>query len=271
MWLGGNGNRAQAPYKIRGMRLPPTRWRLIALAVGVAVGVAFPVLGLNSTGQSLTYTSCRDVGVVSNQSYVWVPVQLINSPYAGRASGSVQLQDGPEIGTGLIYNGSVAWSGVEVNLTVDSFSNITSRGLSPSTPCTLQFQVSLARLRSSAVGIQLVGQGNKSDALEPNWLLDDNSPNVTFQNGFSTANEPTFTTCGDSGNATISALSPTLTLTYSFWTGGQHYSLPFLAPGTNASFHYWFPANFGSWAQDDLSAVGGSGGGLAFDYLGPCG
>jgi hypothetical protein len=92
---------------------------------------------------------------------------------------------------------------------------------------------------------------------------------VTFVNGFDASNSPDFSTCGGP-NGTISLTSLFLTLTYHTRIDGSPVNVSFLAPITNASFHYWFPANFGSWAIDDLEAAAGPGGGLAFSYLGPC-
>jgi len=47
----------------------------------------------------------------------------------------------------------------------------------------------------------------------------------------------------------------------SFWIATE---LPF-----TEQYHYSFPANFGTWQVDNLSAPGGSGGGWAFSYS-PC-
>ncbi|MGC2034334.1 MAG: hypothetical protein WA761_02675 [Thermoplasmata archaeon] len=53
-----------------------------------------------------------------------------------------------------------------------------------------------------------------------------------------------------------------------FTENEQNFSVPYVLPFTE-QYTYTFPANFGTWQVDNLSAPGGPGGGWAFSYS-PC-
>jgi hypothetical protein len=63
-------------------------------------------------------------------------------------------------------------------------------------------------------------------------------------------------------------ISNRLTVWFPVSLSDRTVQVPFIIPVTE-SYHYTFPANFGIWEVDNLSAPGGPGGGWAFSYE-PC-
>lgn len=145
---------------------------------------------------------------------------------------------------------------------------MTTQGLGASVPCTQSLKAAAAPAGGASSGIPIMRPGNHSDVLEPSILYPGWSDVITFANGFTAANSPDVSTCGDPARA-VPVNSTYLTLWVNFNFQGIHTVL-FHMPLIEEEFVYSFPANFGTWAIDNLSAPGGPGGGWAFDYLGPC-
>jgi hypothetical protein len=114
-----------------------------------------------------------------------------------------------------------------------------------------------------------MGQGNVSDQQEPVVLFPGHSNTIYFLNGFDTPDSGSISTCGEPAQSLPLVTSTHLTLWAHFASDGQNYSVPFNLPIVESQFHYWFPANFGTWQVGNLSASGGPGGGWAFSYS-PC-
>jgi len=208
---------------------------------------------------------------------VYIPAQLLNAPYGGWVWGNVTLPPGMGIrgsDTELILgtsdmNGGVVWSGFEANVTVYSVANQTVWGPGANTRCTAAFAVEWVADGNVATGIPLVAPGSISNQGEPTVLHPGSSNIISFSNGFSDANAANITTCGGAAESFPPVISNHLTLWVSFAIAGQNHTVPFQLPLVESAFHYWFPADFGTWQVDDLSASGGPGGGWAFSYS-PC-
>lgn len=249
------------------------RWAVTsALAVSVLiVGLFTPTL-IGGWAPLLRWT-CASTGEVMAET-VQIPGLLLNSPYAGRAWGNVTYPLGflPDdlIGQGTKEsNGGAAWAGFLATVTVDTVGNETAWGPGANVHCSQPFGVTLSPIGNPSVGIPILGPGNLSDRDEPTVLFPGNSSGISFWNGFGLANSGNVTTCGDPALSLPLVTSTYLTLWASFSFGGQSHSASFSVPVVMSQFHYWFPANFGTWQVDNLSAPGGPGGGWAFSYS-PC-
>lgn len=132
-------------------------------------------------------------------------------------------------------------------------------------------------------GCEILGPGNQSDSSEPAqfnisiWGGPGSSgvTSVIYHNGFYFPNAPDVSTCGGL-SVTLRIGSSWLDLQVPFVSDGHVQVVNIISPGGfgydqfTANFSYTFPANFGTWAVDNLSAAGGPGGGWAFNFLGPC-
>jgi hypothetical protein len=216
-----------------------------------------------------------------------MPEALVNAPYGGIGSVNSSWSDNPAWfttgsgfpGTGA-SNGSVAGAFLQVNVSIDALSNVTVPGLGQDTPCGDTFQVELPMVVSGGTytgGIfdypwePQFGPGALSDRLEPRMVNLTTYPGDAspfFSNGFSAPNMGNISTCG-LPTQQFHAESYFLTVWIQFTLGGLVHLQPLDLP-YNQSFNYHFPGGFGTWAVDNLSTLGGPGGGWAFDYLGPC-
>jgi hypothetical protein len=92
---------------------------------------------------------------------------------------------------------------------------------------------------------------------------------VLFNNGFTIANHVAISTCDTSAKSVpLPGNSATLKVRVQFTSNSLNRTAPMVLPFVE-SYDYFFPANFGSWQIDNLSAPGGPGGGWAFSYS-PC-
>jgi hypothetical protein len=136
--------------------------------------------------------------------------------------------------------------------------------------CKSLFTVAIRNWGGVVLGGPLLGQGNVSDNEEPDSLGHWTYPgdvNLTFSNGFTHNNSSNISTCKASASSDV-VTSPHFDVNVPVAVGGSRYSISVSLP-IQETFHYVFPANFGTWAIDELSASGGPGGGWAFSYT-PC-
>jgi hypothetical protein len=244
------------------------------IALAVVVGLLVPTV-IGGWAPVLHWTCQRGAQVLNRSARI--PAQLLNSPFGGWVWGNVTTPPGLiERGTGIsdilgssYYNGGVVWNGFQANVSVFTLSNQTAWGPGDSTRCSEPFEVDLIASGNISTGIALVLPGNVSDQHEPTVLFPGYPNILSFQNGFSTPNMANVSTCGGPAWSSPRVVSSDLTLWANFSIGTQNHVQPFLVPLVTSVFHYWFPANFGTWQVDNLSAPGGPGGGWAFSYS-PC-
>ena len=270
----GSTEYSRPPWFARHQRILGAGVVIVALAVLVAstwVG-GWGVLG---------HESCVTVGGVSSE-VVWIPAPLVNSPYGGNASGNASFPPGfiggwlaNANGIGGVLNGSVGGAFLHVLVNVSERDNETIWGPGANDRCGQRFAMTWTiSFNSSAYAMSnLSNRGNWSDANEPhmyNFTFPRTPTNSTayFENGFRSANAAQVTTCG-TGPKFLPMRSPGVTVWLTFDLHGQSTTIPYLLPFPQV-YHYYFPANFGTWQVDNLSAPGGPGGGWAFSFVGPC-
>jgi len=161
-----------------------------------------------------------------------------------------------------------------VNATVYAQSNVTTWGPGTNSRCSQPFSIGLSSPSIYALaGGGILGVNNTSDANEPSYaLIYEGTPNqihsLTFDNSFGVANAANISTCGGPARSLPLVLSNYLNVWFPVTIRGQNLTVPYTIPVTE-SYHYIFPADFGTWQVDNLSAPGGPGGGWAFSYS-PC-
>ena len=249
---------------------------LVLITVAVVTAVFLPTI-LGGWAPVLHYT-CVDGKLVVGDLFVWLPAILINSPYGGRGLGVATLPNGTQWGPFNLYsvgaaNGSANWGGFGAYVNITQLVNQTVWGPGPNVRCGEGYTVSARYEGGIYLGGGLLPNGSQSDLQEPTLLGFTPHPlgqaNVSVDNAFHSANAPDVSTCSGSSLAPPAVHSAGFVIRVPV-TPNQvgplaEYSLPFVG-----LFHYWFPANFGTWQVDNLSAPGGPGGGWAFNYLGPC-
>lgn len=258
-------------------RNPARSLRRVALiSVGGVLVVLVLLLGWSVFGAwgPLLHSQCEARGVAGTFN-AQIPALLLNSPYGGLAWGNVSFVPGflPNNVTGegtRDSNGGADWAGFDSNVIVDSVENATVWGAGENAPCASPYSITLGPTGNLAQGIPIMGPGNVSDALEPTTIANGTLSNVYFSNGFTVSNGADVSTCGETAKSLPQVVSSYLILTFRFVSAGQSHVVPFDLPMTSSQYHYWFPANFGTWQVDNLSAPGGPGGGWAFNYVGPC-
>jgi hypothetical protein len=206
---------------------------------------------------------------------VQIPALLINSPYGGSATGNVSYSKGfaPGGANGegtQDSNGGAAWAGYQARVTVAHVGNATSWGPGANIRCQRSFDVEATATGNLSGGIPILGPGNISDDFEPMTVFPGYTAavNIDFSNGFASSNHADVSTCGDSAK-TIPVTSSRLTLWAQTVDEGTNVTAPLALPIGTLQYVYLFPANFGIWQVDNLSAPGGPGGGWAFSYS-PC-
>ncbi len=250
-----------------------------SIATGVALGLVVSLTVLSGTWNPLEHTACLDSNLVAQEAHRWDPAILINSPYGGSANGTahslVPSPAGEFLGIGTsTANGTTGGIFVESsNASLFQLRNATVSGLGSNDLCRATYSVSLHSDIYGSGGVQIPTISNLTDAGEAtNLSVDDLSSNLFyvsyFDNGFSVANAPNITTCGEGGMA-LPVQSAYLTIGIPFNFDGRNLTMSYVLPYVQ-DFVYHFPPSFGTWAVDNLSALGGPGGGWAFDYLGPC-
>ncbi len=217
----------------------------------------------------------------------WLPLAIQNSPYGGNSSvfSSVPFglygtpPDVPPSVHGSESNGTIGGGLWKVNLSISPLASEYVWGPGTNAQCPGPFQVNIESVSPGHLytggfflwpwGPQF-GPNSSSDAGEPlqfNMSLTQGDSTVLFHNGFVTTNHATISTCGVSTKV-VPVRSSFLDVWIPFESGGRAYS-PVVTLPFAESFSYTFPANFGTWQIDNLSAPGGPGGGWAFSYS-PC-
>lgn len=249
-----------------------------AIGAVVVVGLLLPT-ALTTWAPLIHFACSNETEVFHGQ--LWTPAVVANSPYGGNVTdlGLVPpyIPGTPGYPTSWAGLGAPAWNGMvggaflPLNVSVYRMANVTVWGPGANSRCSQQY--SLTWHTPSAVG-----QGGVafSTVVTPNQTSDAGEANTSilagvsfsFANGYAGPNEPSISTCGGAAvyrNVTATGLT--------VWTpaastlGGLPIAVDLPFPAT---YHYLFPASFGSWQIDNLSAPGGPGGGWAFSFVGPC-
>lgn len=256
---------------------PRNRWPPVL--AGAVVGVVVSLAIFSEGGEGVfTHVTCAPSGATLPPFHAWIPTVMANSPYGGMVWANGTVPSGPFRNSPAapylygIYprDGSAAWAGFGAEFNVTSQGNQTRLGPGSNTPCSAPYQIAPTFWGDISLGISLLGEGNTTDANEPTSLggyIPPSTAELGILNGFSLANHDPVSTCG-SGAASRWTNSTSFVATVPIASGAslanESYTFPFFD-----SFHYWFPANSGTWQVDNLSAPGGPGGGWAFSYS-PC-
>jgi hypothetical protein len=268
------------------------RWsRFSPIIVVAAVVVAITGLLLPTTvlvWAPVLHWTCQSQSEVYSATDAWLPVVFVNSPFGGTASGTGWMPwtfpgagNGPPPGPGAkvswgtsAHNGTAYGAFFEVSMGVYQVRNVIALGPGANNKCSAPTQLELlppAQYGGTATPITL--PGNLSDAGEASnatlflGSADPVKSPVIFNNSFTTSNSPDISTCGVGGKTfTVDTrgLRVQIMLNISGATELFPYDFPF-----SSELNYSFPANFGTWAIDNLSAPGGPSGGWAFSYS-PC-
>ena len=252
-------------------------WRRFTLISVVAVLAVLALLILWSVlgaWGSILHSQC-ETRQAEGTFNVQIPALLLNSPYGGLAWGNVSFVPGflPNDVTGegtRDSNGGADWAGFDSKVILSSVENVTAWGAGENTRCTSPYALTLEPTGNLSQGIPIMGPGNSSDALEPTTISGGTLPSVSFDNQFVVSNGDNVSTCGGSAKSLPLVVSSYLILSFRFNSTGQSHEAPLDLPITSSQYHYWFPANFGTWQVDNLSEPGGPGGGWSFNFVGPC-
>ncbi len=254
-------------------------------AVVTSVSIALIALALLAptwigSWAPVLHVSCsRGNQVLAEQ--LWTPAILANSPYGGMVydNGTIppDIPGAPGYPTAWsslgapASNGTAAGAFFITNVSIYATKNVTEWGPGSNDRCSQPYLTEFLPLSGGGGGgtafVPISTPSNLSDRGEATNATYGTPPFV-FQNGFTAANSPNFSTCGGATQALLVS-APLFTAWAPTLLGGTHTLIPVVLPFA-VSFKYEFPANFGTWAVDNLSAPGGPGGGWAFDYLGPC-
>ncbi|MCI4340541.1 MAG: hypothetical protein L3J73_04670, partial [Thermoplasmata archaeon] len=203
----------------------------------------------------------------------YAPGVVANSPYGGRVWANGTFPWNPSSISGAGGNESNGGSFADfssANFSIFPAVNQTAWGPGPNGRCTTPYLVQVAQTPSIALQLlSLLPEGTLSDSnapiqLPPQFTI--TAPSVVFGDRFLGPNVDYIDTCGLSipADRTVSVPSITVGLPVSLPTGAA--TVPATLPVTS-TYHYWFPANFGVWIIDDLSANGYlPGSGWAFEY-----
>jgi hypothetical protein len=262
---------------------------LVAFPVLAACIVVVIVVSPTFTGVGLAYHSmcARGPEVAFLPNYL-IPAVLVNSPFGGSGwgNGTIPISfpgafNGPPpkgtyaigFGTGALNGGSLG-AFFTVNVSIYSVRNLTVLGAGQNLACSQSYSVQFENPRSYLeAGGEMLGENNVTDAVEPrvatfNPGLANISESLYFNNSFSRENSPTVSTCDGTAKSLPVDGSDRLQVWFPVDTGSAAERAPFELTFAQ-SFHYIFPANFGTWQVDNLSSPGGPGGGWAFSYS-PC-
>jgi hypothetical protein len=255
------------------------RWTAIAgiAAVVLIVGLVLPTW-LGGWAPVLHRTCVAGAAVKNEQ--IFVPAVLANSPYGGKVfdNGSLpaDLPGAPGYPTNPsalgapARNGSAAGAFFIVNLGIHRSDNSTAWGPGANVVCTTPFIVDFLPVNSSGhpsvvAFVVIPTPSNLSNVGEASQLIA--PPTVVFSNAYEAGNDGNVSTCGGPARW-IPFESPHLTVWVQLGPLSGNATVPIVLPFP-MEFNYWFPANFGTWQVDNLSAAGGPGGGWAFSYS-PC-
>lgn len=255
--------------------------------VAVVMAVFLSMTALTAWAPIIHWTCQRQSEAASLSNY-YLPAVLVNSPYGGNAWGNGTIPvnfpgawNGPPpasvsavaFGTGASL-GETLGAFFTVNVSFYHVTNLTEWGPGQNIRCSQPFLVTFgAPSLYSEAGGWVMGPNNTSDSSEPNFAVlfqgtRDASDSLFFNNSYVDSNRVNVTTCGGSAQSLPLVTSTSLTIWFPLAVGGKNYTTPYELT-FEQDFHYWFPADFGTWQVDNLSAPGGPGGGLAFSYS-PC-
>ena len=259
--------------------------RALALVCGVVISVLMVYASSSSEGLGiLEHTACVPSATLGEE-YVFMPAFLANSPYGGGvwANGSMaaNFPGGPGYPTspgaygGGALNGTAGTVFFSVNLSLVETKTVLLLGPGADAPCSSSLTVipSPAAEGRGFAGYQVPTVSNLTDAGEAATVnlsgkFAGNPSVPTWNNSYFQSNSPSISTCGaDAENQSVSTQG--LPLAFSFNLSHHSETVQAILP-FEETFHYHFPADFGTWQVDNLSAPGGPGGGWAFDYTGPC-
>ncbi len=266
-------------------RRPRRRWAVITVVVVTAIVVGLFTPTWIAGWAPVIHWACESVGEVANQT-AWAPLSLENSPYGGLAFVNATVLSGTFGSTtpGMLVgggetNGTVWGAFWQVIVGVSPLQNQTVWGPGTNVRCSAPFTVALLTVSRPQVytgeifswpGGPLFGPNSTSDLSEPtmyNFSSSVNASSLYFSNGFHTANAQNVSTCGGKARS-IPVQSSQFTVWVPYSSSGRSIAIPITIPSLQR-FSYSFPANFGTWQVDNLSAPGGPGGGWAFSYS-PC-
>jgi hypothetical protein len=252
---------------------------LISFAVVLAAAViALLIPSILAGWAPLVHWTCSEQEM--SREVTWIPVVLINSPFGGYASGNGSLPAGylgpktilPSASGTDAYNGNVSGVLYEVWGNVSRDTNEMAWGPGANVRCSQAYTVRLGGLNSqppSSYSGGLFGPGLQSDLGEPheyNFSTQPSGSTVYFSNGFVERNSANISTCGKTAQSlSIPLHKIDVTIAIPPSSGSNYPPQPLVLP-LDQSYHYVFPANFGTWQVDNLSAAGGPGGGWAFSY-----
>lgn len=241
--------------------------RAISVGIGVSLACVVVLTGLSGRLDPAFHTECS-MSLIASETNRWVPAALLNCPFGGSAR--VEAANwgwGAQNGTSTV----VMMEGARADLF--QLHDTTTLGIGPDAPCQQGFRVTLTPNWYGGASALIGKPSNVTDMGEPGTFAifgetNNTSATVNFENGFANANQPFVSTCGGGGASAI-VTTDHVTVGFPFDIGGQtiigSYVIPWLE-----TFTYLLPANFGTWAVENLSAPGGPGGGWAFDFLGGC-
>ena len=217
----------------------------------------------------------------------FVPAVLVNSPFGGNATGRGTIPPYfpgslgyPTLGsfqTSFAENGTASGTFNSVNVSVFKGRSELALGPGLNSPCSQSFSVVPTQppFLGTYAGWQLGLASNLTDKGEGSSVSFSSFGGyrvlpLYFNNSFSVASGANISTCNaPSRSVALTANSDSLSVSIGFSLDGRNETAPMTLPFVQ-SYLYWFPANFGTWQVDNLSAPGGPGGGWAFNYLGPC-
>lgn len=255
-----------------------TRRKVVVIALILAL--TFSALFI-AWGPLMRYWTCEST-IASTSNTIDNPLGILNVPYGGNASlqSEAVLTDHPGVLVSMNYTRGSA-SPVSGNLADSTYNisvlrNVSQIGFDRDSYCAQEFAVTLD-LRGSPeqdVGAPLASPPNvTTDFKEPQVSsipMEQPGYKVTphYDNGFDLRNMPNITTCnGESRTFTVT--SHFMTLWFPYNVTGLVHLIPYGLTTVSNIFTYTFPANYGTWEIDNLSASGGPGGGWAFQYY-PC-
>lgn len=256
------------------------RWWAASGVGGIGAIVLLVVGGpMSPLGWSaVSHSECQVIGASLETLSAWIPALIVQAPYGGMAWGNASVPAGslsyPE-GSSNGYqssarDGGSTWSGFLGEINISSLQNVTVLGDGADVTCRSAHSVTLVRSGGVVLGAPLLGPGNESDVGEPSTLGYFSAPgeaNVSISVGFTDSSGGDISTCSEAAES-----SEMVSVEFGIDLPGNQSAhsagLSDVLPITE-SFHYTFPANYGVWQIDNLSAAGGPGGGWAFSYS-PC-
>jgi hypothetical protein len=259
----------------------PRRWRVVAIPmIAVLVFAALVIPGFVGGWAPLFHSACT-IGKTVIREQLYAPAILANSPYGGLVfdNGTLpaSLPGAPGYPNAFSTLGAPAWNGTAagaffaVNLTIYQSENVTAWGPGANSHCNQPylFEYDPPNVSGGGGGVAFGPIPTPSHLSDNGEATSEDMALRTFifSNGFTSSNAPNITTCGGAGQS-LSIGSPSFTVRAPLELTGENTSASVILPFPG-SFHYVFPANFGIWQVDNLSAPGGPGGGWAFSYS-PC-